>query len=60
MCTFGKYSLTDPKTTKSCQTCPNSAACAGGTNIDLYKGYWRDSNQTDKIVDCDKFSDFCL
>ena len=58
MCTFGKYSLTDPMKAKSCLTCPSSAVCNGGSSISLKRGFWRASNKTDIIVDCDKFADF--
>ena len=38
-CDFGKYSLSDPKTTTNCKTCPLMSSCPGGAQISLDNGY---------------------
>ena len=59
-CDVGRYSLTQPNVSFLCKTCPNTAVCAGGSEISLNQGYWRSSNETDNIIDCEQFSDVCL
>jgi len=59
-CDKGKYSLQNPHLSENCENCPTSASCDGGTSINLFPGYWRISNLTDQIVDCEQFAQFCL
>lgn len=59
-CEKGKYNLKAPEFSGNCESCPVSANCDGGTSLSLFPGYWRASNDTDEIVDCQQFSEFCL
>ena len=38
-CKSGRYSLTDPKNSSDCKTCPPTSVCLGGAEISLNKGY---------------------
>ncbi|KAL4501593.1 hypothetical protein ABPG72_018644 [Tetrahymena utriculariae] len=62
MCDKQYYSLLDPHTYQNvkCLRCPDNCNCPGGDQLILQQGYWRDSNQSDVIIEC-KFSfDNCL
>ncbi|KAL4449825.1 hypothetical protein ABPG74_008198 [Tetrahymena malaccensis] len=62
MCAKQYYSLLDPHTYQNvkCLRCPDNCNCPGGDQLILEQGYWRDSNQSDVIIEC-KFSfDNCL
>lgn len=59
-CPTGSFSLSNPYSSIQCHSCPQHAFCPGGSEINLEPGYWRESNVSQEIVDCSKFSDFCL
>ena len=59
-CEKGKYNLKAPELSENCESCPVSANCDGGTSLSLFPGYWRPSNNSDEIVDCQQFSEYCL
>ena len=59
-CPIGKYSLVDPYKSTICQSCPSNAICVGGANMSISSGFWRESNQSDVVLDCLQFSQFCL
>ena len=59
-CEKGKYNLKAPEFSENCESCPVSANCDGGTSLSLFPGYWRTSNNSDEIVDCQQFSEYCL
>ena len=50
----------DPYSAKDCSTCSHNAFCSGGSDISLNLGFWRISNGSDFILDCDQFAAFCL
>ena len=50
----------DPYDARDCSTCPINCYCAGGADIQLNPGFWRASNESDYILDCNQFSTFCL
>lgn len=57
MCPFGSYSF-DPRDAQ-CTECPNDAICAGGTDINVDKGFWRQCDTCELIEEC-IFRDNCL
>ncbi|KAL4478021.1 hypothetical protein ABPG72_013460 [Tetrahymena utriculariae] len=56
-CPEGKYSLDQQNA--SCKQCPDSAVDCYGSTINLINGYWRENNQTDIIIYCNKNPQFC-
>ncbi|KAL4500582.1 hypothetical protein ABPG72_003006 [Tetrahymena utriculariae] len=60
-CPEGFYSLSDPKdeVNKSCKKCPVGAQYCEKNIINLQNGYWRESNSSDLIIQCN-FNEFCI
>ncbi|CAI2367995.1 unnamed protein product [Moneuplotes crassus] len=50
VCDQGAYSTIWNST--SCNKCMNNAVCAGGSQIELKKGYWRNSLNSTDIIRC--------
>ncbi|KAL4441716.1 hypothetical protein ABPG74_008713 [Tetrahymena malaccensis] len=63
-CPQGMYSLIKPnfqqKIYGQCQVCPSAGSVCQNNTITLKNGYWRDSNQTDKIFNCYNNVDNCI
>ncbi|KAL4476128.1 hypothetical protein ABPG74_009861 [Tetrahymena malaccensis] len=56
ICPENYYSLQP----QACKGCPNGASCYGGTNISTNYGYWRRTNASDFILNCNNLPDNCL
>mgnify|MGYP000874438976 FL=1 len=50
VCPAGKYSF-NPQDS-NCQMCKPGTNCLGGSEIELYPGYWRESTQSEVIYSC--------
>ncbi|EAS04694.2 WD domain, G-beta repeat protein (macronuclear) [Tetrahymena thermophila SB210] len=62
-CPDGMYSLADPYSNSSaslsCKICPTTAVNCYRDVIELKNGYWRETNNTDTIVECVNAPDNC-
>lgn len=57
-CSKGKFSFFTSN--KNCKTCPREAHCDGGTSFKLDPGYWRATNISEEIYQCNIFTEACL
>ncbi|KAL4475163.1 hypothetical protein ABPG74_001859 [Tetrahymena malaccensis] len=62
-CPEGQYSLSYPDLKQpifECQKCIANTDCLGGKVISVKRGYWRESDQTDKVLQCINKENNCL
>ncbi|KAL4495283.1 hypothetical protein ABPG73_022328 [Tetrahymena malaccensis] len=61
-CPQGYYSIQDPmkNSTNQCQVCPQGTASCQANQLSLQNGFWRESNDTDLIIECDSGGAFCI
>ena len=52
--------MLNPYLSQDCKTCFIQADCPGGSEINLYPGYWRSSITSLNIVQCTPYADSCL
>ncbi|KAL4482473.1 hypothetical protein ABPG72_001449 [Tetrahymena utriculariae] len=61
-CPQGYYSILDPmqNSTHQCSVCPQGVASCQANQLNLQNGFWRESNDTDQIIECDSDGSFCI
>ena len=58
VCPKGKYSFYPSDV--DCKTCPITAQCDGGNLFSLNTGYWRATETSDDVYECNILTDSCL